>query len=293
MEILDGKATSAAVKADLKQKVQAMVDNGHRPPHLVAILVGENPASKAYVGNKIKFCEEVGYQSTLLTFDADITGEDLLAEIEKLNNDDSVDGYIVQLPLPKHISEDKVIEIVKPEKDVDGFHPVNVGKMVSGLPSYLPATPFGITKIMEHYGITAEGKYVVILGRSHIVGRPMSILLSQSRPYGNGTVVVCHSRTKNLEEITRKADILVAAIGIPRFVKADMVKDGAVIIDVGINRIDDASRKRGWRLVGDVDFDEVSPKASYITPVPGGVGPMTIAGLMLNCYQAAQNRVNE
>ncbi|MCB0739103.1 MAG: bifunctional 5,10-methylenetetrahydrofolate dehydrogenase/5,10-methenyltetrahydrofolate cyclohydrolase [Bacteroidetes bacterium] len=291
MEILDGKATSAAIKADLKVKVNEMVNAGHKAPHLVAILVGENPASKAYVGNKIKFCQEVGYRSTLLTFNADITEDQLHKEIHKLNNDPEVDGYIVQLPLPKHISEDKILEIVNPEKDVDGFHPVNVGKMVSGLPSYLPATPYGITKIMEHYGISAEGKFVVILGRSHIVGRPMSILLSQSRPYGNGTVVVCHSRTKNLEELTRKADILVAAIGIPQFVKAEMVKDGAVIIDVGINRIDDTTRTRGWRLVGDVDFDAVSEKASYITPVPGGVGPMTIAGLMLNCYHAAQKRV--
>lgn len=290
MEILDGKATSAAIKSDLKEKVQAMVNGGDNPPHLVAILVGENPASKAYVGNKIKFCEEVGYKSTLLTFDASISEDGLLDEIRKLNNDSGVDGYIVQLPLPKHISEDKVIEVVDPTKDVDGFHPVNVGKMVSGLPSYLPATPFGITKIMEHYGLSAEGKFVVIIGRSHIVGRPMSILLSQSRPYGNGTVVVCHSRTKNLKELTQQADILVAAIGIPEFVKADMVKDDAIIIDVGINRVDDATRKRGYRLVGDVAFEEVSQKASHITPVPGGVGPMTIAGLMLNCYDAAQNR---
>lgn len=290
MEILDGKATSAAIKSDLKEKVQAMVNAGENPPHLVAILVGENPASKAYVGNKIRFCEEVGYKSTLLTFESSITEDALLDEIRKLNNDKGVDGYIVQLPLPKHISEDKVIEVVDPAKDVDGFHPVNVGKMVSGLPSYLPATPFGITKIMEHYGLSAEGKFVVILGRSHIVGRPMSILLSQSRPYGNGTVVVCHSRTKNLKELTLKADILVAAIGIPEFVKADMVKDDAIIIDVGINRVDDATRKRGYRLVGDVAFEEVSQKASHITPVPGGVGPMTIAGLMLNCYDAAQNR---
>lgn len=290
MEILDGKATSAAIKSDLKEKVQAMVNAGENPPHLVAILVGENPASKAYVGNKIRFCEEVGYKSTLLTFESSITEDALLDEIRKLNNDKGVDGYIVQLPLPKHISEDKVIEVIDPTKDVDGFHPVNVGKMVSGLPSYLPATPFGITKIMEHYGLSAEGKFVVILGRSHIVGRPMSILLSQSRPYGNGTVVVCHSRTKNLKELTLKADILVAAIGIPEFVKADMVKDDAIIIDVGINRVDDATRKRGYRLVGDVAFEEVSQKASHITPVPGGVGPMTIAGLMLNCYDAAQNR---
>lgn len=288
--ILDGKATSQAIKDDLKVKVSAMVAEGKRAPHLAAILVGNNPASKAYVGNKIKFCAEVGYVSSLKEFDADVSEEDLLNEIIKLNNDDEVDGYIVQLPLPKHISEDRVIETVDPDKDVDGFHVANVGKMVAGLPTYLPATPFGITKIMEHYGLSANGKNVAIIGRSHIVGRPMSILLSQSRPYGNGTVTVCHSRTQNLKEITLNSDIIVAAIGKPNFLTADMVKEGAVIIDVGINRVDDASRKRGYRLVGDVDFEGVSEKASHITPVPGGVGPMTIAGLMLNTYQAALNR---
>lgn len=288
--ILDGKATSAAIKVDLKQKVDSMVGEGKRPPHLAAILVGNNPASKAYVGNKIKFCAEVGYESTLKEFANDISEADLLAEIEKLNSDPNVDGYIVQLPLPKHISEDRVIETVDPDKDVDGFHVQNVGKMVAGLPTYLPATPFGITKIMEHYNLSAEGKNVVIIGRSHIVGRPMSVLLSQARPYGNGTVTVCHSRTKNLKELCLSADIIVAAIGRPNFVTADMVKDGAIIIDVGINRVEDASRKRGYRLVGDVDFEALEPKASYITPVPGGVGPMTIVGLMLNTYQAALNR---
>jgi methylenetetrahydrofolate dehydrogenase (NADP+)/methenyltetrahydrofolate cyclohydrolase len=288
--ILDGKATSAAIKEDLKQKVEAMVAEGKRPPHLAAILVGNNPASKAYVGNKIKFCAEVGYKSTLKEYADDISEADLLAEIEKLNNDPDVDGYIVQLPLPKHISEDRVIETVDPDKDVDGFHVQNVGKMVAGLPTYLPATPFGITKIMEYYNLSAEGKNVVIIGRSHIVGRPMSVLLSQARPYGNGTVTVCHSRTKNLKELCQAADIIVAAIGRPNFVTADMVKDGAIIIDVGINRVEDASRKRGYRLVGDVDFEALEPKASYITPVPGGVGPMTIVGLMLNTYQAALNR---
>jgi methylenetetrahydrofolate dehydrogenase (NADP+)/methenyltetrahydrofolate cyclohydrolase len=288
--ILDGKATSAAIKEDLKQKVEAMVAEGKRPPHLAAILVGNNPASKAYVGNKIKFCAEVGYKSTLKEYADDISEADLLAEIEKLNNDPDVDGYIVQLPLPKHISEDRVIETVDPDKDVDGFHVQNVGKMVAGLPTYLPATPFGITKIMEHYNLSAEGKNVVIIGRSHIVGRPMSVLLSQARPYGNGTVTVCHSRTKNLKELCQAADIIVAAIGRPNFVTADMIKEGAIIIDVGINRVEDATRKRGYRLVGDVDFEALEPKASYITPVPGGVGPMTIVGLMLNTYQAALNR---
>ncbi|MFY0672212.1 MAG: bifunctional methylenetetrahydrofolate dehydrogenase/methenyltetrahydrofolate cyclohydrolase FolD [Bacteroidia bacterium] len=288
--ILDGKATSAAIKEDLKKKVEEMMAKGNRPPHLAAILVGNNPASKAYVGNKIKFCAEVGYKSTLKEYASDISEADLLSEIEKLNNDSEIDGYIVQLPLPKHISEDKVIETVDPEKDVDGFHVQNVGKMVAGLPTYLPATPFGITKIMEHYNLSAEGKNVVIIGRSHIVGRPMSVLLSQARPYGNGTVTVCHSRTKNLKELCQAADIIVAAIGRPNFVTADMVKEGAIIIDVGINRVEDASRKRGYRLVGDVDFEALEPKASYITPVPGGVGPMTIVGLMLNTYQAALNR---
>ena len=288
--ILDGKATSAAIKEDLKKKVEDMVAAGKRPPHLAAILVGDNPASKAYVGNKIKFCAEVGYKSTLKEFETSITEEELLNEIKALNNDPDVDGYIVQLPLPDHISDDRVIETVDADKDVDGFHVMNVGKMVAGLDTYLPATPFGITKIMEHYDISANGKNVVIIGRSHIVGRPMSILLSQSRPYGNGTVTVCHSRTKNLKELCQEADIIVAAIGRPNFVTADMVKDGAVVIDVGINRVDDATRKRGYRLVGDVDFEAVSEKASAITPVPGGVGPMTIVGLMLNTYQAAQNR---
>lgn len=288
--ILDGKATSAAIKEGLKGKVEQMVADGNRPPHLAAILVGNNPASRSYVGNKIKFCAQVGYKSTLKEFEESITEDELISEIEKMNNDAELDGYIVQLPLPKHISEDRVIESVDPSKDVDGFHVENVGKMVAGLNTYLPATPFGITKIMEHYGLSAEGKNVVIIGRSHIVGRPMSILLSQARPYGNGTVTVCHSRTKNLKELCLEADIIVAAIGRPKFLTADMVKDGAIIIDVGINRIDDATRKSGSRLVGDVDFEAIEPKASYITPVPGGVGPMTIVGLMLNTYQAALNR---
>lgn len=290
MTLLDGKATSEAVKADLKEKVDALKAEGKRAPHLAALLVGKNPASKAYVGNKIKSCAQVGFESTLKEFEEDISEEQLLKEIEKLNNDPSIDGYIVQLPLPKHISEDKVIETVSPEKDVDGFHVSNVGKMVAGLPTYLPATPFGITKILEHYNLSANGKNVVIIGRSHIVGRPLSILLSQNRPYGNGTVTVCHSRTKNLKELCAEADIVIAAIGRPNFVTEDMVKEGAIVIDVGINRVEDASRKRGYRLVGDVDFEAVSQKASHITPVPGGVGPMTIAGLMLNTYQAALNR---
>jgi len=288
--ILDGKATSAAIKEELKEKVAQMLSEGKRPPHLAAILVGNNPASKAYVGNKIKFCAEVGYKSTLKEYPDTITEAELLSEIQALNDDAELDGYIVQLPLPDHISDDKVIEAVDAKKDVDGFHVENVGKMVAGLDTFLPATPFGITKIMEHYGLSANGKNVVIIGRSHIVGRPMSILLSQSRPYGNGTVTVCHSRTKNLNELCKEADIIVAAIGRPNFVTADMVKEGAIVIDVGINRVEDASRKRGYRLVGDVDFDAVSEKASAITPVPGGVGPMTIVGLMLNTYQAAQNR---
>lgn len=288
--ILDGKATSAAIKEDLKEKVAQMLSEGKRPPHLAAILVGNNPASKAYVGNKIKFCAEVGYKSTLKEYPDTISEAELLSEIQALNDDAELDGYIVQLPLPDHISDDKVIEAVDARKDVDGFHVENVGKMVAGLDTFLPATPFGITKIMEHYGLSANGKNVVIIGRSHIVGRPMSILLSQSRPYGNGTVTVCHSRTKNLNELCKEADIIVAAIGRPNFVTAEMVKEGAIVIDVGINRVEDASRKRGYRLVGDVDFEAVSEKASAITPVPGGVGPMTIVGLMLNTYQAAQNR---
>lgn len=292
MQLLDGKQTSEAIKADLKEKVDELKAKGHRPPHLSAILVGENPASMAYVGNKMKSCEQIGFQSSLNKFETSISEEDLLAEIEKLNQDPSVDGYIVQLPLPDHISEDKVIEQVDPAKDVDGFHPVNVGKMVAGLPTFLPATPFGITKLMEHYNLSANGKEVVVIGRSHIVGRPMSILLSQSSKVGNGTVTVCHSRTPDLEFHTKRADILIVALGKPGYVTAEMVKEGAIVIDVGINRIPDASRKSGSRLVGDVDFDSVSTVASHLTPVPRGVGPMTIAGLMLNCYQAALNRIN-
>jgi methylenetetrahydrofolate dehydrogenase (NADP+)/methenyltetrahydrofolate cyclohydrolase len=287
-QILDGKAVSAAVKAQLAKEVAHMISIGQAPPHLAAVLVGDNPASKAYVGNKIKFCKEVGYKSTLKEFPSTISQDDLLHQIALLNQDKGLDGYIVQLPLPSHIHEDKVVEAVDPEKDVDGFHVVNVGKMVAGLPTFLPATPYGITKIMEHYGISAAGKHVVVLGRSHIVGRPISVLLSQDRPYGNGTVTVCHSRTKNLKELCAAADILVAAIGRPRYVTADMVKEGAVVIDVGINRVEDQFTKSGYALVGDVDFDAVSLKTSYITPVPGGVGPMTIVGLMLNTMLAAK-----
>lgn len=288
-QILDGKAVSATVKEQLAKEVAHMVAKGDDPPHLAAVLVGDNPASKAYVGNKIKFCREVGFKSTLKEFPSTISQEELLGAIARLNEDSGLDGYIVQLPLPKHISEDKVVEAVDPQKDVDGFHVVNVGKMVAGLPTFLPATPYGITRIMEYYGLSAAGKQVVVLGRSHIVGRPMSILLSQDRPYGNGTVTVCHSRTKNLIEICASADILVAAIGKPHFVTADMVKEGAIIIDVGINRVENPLAKSGYSLVGDVDFDAVAPKSAYISPVPGGVGPMTIVGLMLNTMRAAKN----
>lgn len=292
MTLLNGKEVAQSIKDKLKVDTQNFVQAGNKAPHLAAILVGDSPASKAYVGSKIRSCEEIGFISTLLKFDETITEAELLDEIKKVNDNDDIDGLIVQLPLPKHIDNDKIIEAQDPKKDVDGFHPISVGKMVAGLPTFLPATPFGILKILEHYNLSALGKNVVILGRSHIVGRPMSILLSQSRPEGNGTVTVCHSRTQNLEEYTKNADIIVAALGIPEFLKANMVKKGVIIIDVGINRVEDASKKKGYKLVGDVAFEEVAPLASYITPVPGGVGLTTIAGLLLNTFQAAQNRAN-
>ena len=287
MQILDGAVVSAHIKEQLRKEVADLKAKGGKTPHLAAVLVGNNPASEAYVGNKVRTCEELGYQSTLLRFDTTLTEAELLAEVQKLNEDKSVHGILVQLPLPKHISEDAVINTIHPDKDVDGFHPISQGKMVLGQPTFLPATPYGIMLMLQHYGLDVSGKHCVVIGRSNIVGTPMTILMSRNTNPGNATVTMCHSKTKNLKELCLQADIIVAAIGRPRYVTADMVKEGAIVIDVGINRIEDATRKSGSRLVGDVDFDNVAPKCSYITPVPKGVGPMTICGLMKNTLLAA------
>ena len=287
MQILDGKLVSTAIKAQLAEKVAEIKLTGKKVPHLAAILVGNDPASETYVASKVKSCAEIGYNSTLLRFDAQISEKHLLDNITSLNENADIDGILVQLPLPKHINEELVINTIDPSKDVDGFHPVNVGKMVSGLPTFIPATPYGIMLMLEHYNIATKGKHAVVIGRSHIVGTPMSILLSRNSYPGNCTVTLCHSNTANLTEICLQADIIIAAIGRPNFVTANMVKEGAVIVDVGINRVEDASKKSGFRLVGDVKYDEVAPKCSYISPVPGGVGPMTIAALLKNTYHAS------
>jgi methylenetetrahydrofolate dehydrogenase (NADP+)/methenyltetrahydrofolate cyclohydrolase len=290
MQILDGAAVSAHIKEQLKQEVADLQAAGGKTPHLAAVLVGNNPASEAYVGSKVKTCGELGYGSTLLRFDSTMSEAELLTEVQKLNENDDIDGILVQLPLPKHISEDAIINAINPDKDVDGFHPISQGKMVLGQPTFLPATPYGILLMLQHYGIDITGKHCVVIGRSNIVGTPMSILLSRNTNPGNATVTLCHSKTGNLKELCLQADVVVAAIGRPRFVTADMVKEGAIIIDVGINRIEDATRKSGSRLVGDVDFDAVAPKSSFITPVPKGVGPMTICGLMKNTLTAARRK---
>ncbi len=286
MQILDGKIVSQSVKDQLKSKTDLLKAAGKKLPHLAAVLIGNNGASETYVASKVKTCEEIGYKSTLLRLEETISEAELFAAIEKLNNDTDVDGILVQLPLPKHIDEEKIISLIHPDKDVDGFHPVSVGKLVQGLPTFIPATPYGIMLMLEHYKIETSGKHAVVIGRSNIVGRPMSILLSQNTYPGNCTVTVCHSRTNNLKEICLQADIIVAALGKPGFLKADMVKEGAVVIDVGITRVPDAAKKSGFAIKGDVDFNEVAPKCSYITPVPGGVGLMTIGALMMNTYNA-------
>lgn len=291
MQLLDGKAVSAHIKAQIKQETEELKAQTGKVPHLAAILVGNNPASEAYVGSKVRTCEELGFGSTLLRFDESITEQALLQEIKKLNADSRIDGILVQLPLPKHISDDAVINTIDAGKDVDGFHPVSQGKMVLGQPSYLPATPYGMLLMLEHYGINTSGMHCVVVGRSNIVGTPMSVLMSRNTNPGNATVTICHSKTKNLKEICLQADIIVAAIGRPKYITADMVKEGAIVLDVGINRIDDATKKSGARLVGDVDFDSVAPKCSYITPVPGGVGLMTICGLMKNTLEAAKQHI--
>lgn len=287
MELIDGKATAATIKAEIKQEVDNIVAQGGKRPHLAAILVGHDGGSETYVKNKVLACEACGFESTLIRFEDDITEEELLACVAKLNNDDDVDGFIVQLPLPKHINEQRVIEAIDYRKDVDGFHPINVGRMAIGLPCFISATPLGILTLLQRYNIPTSGQKCVILGRSNIVGKPMAQLMMQKQ-YGDATVTVCHSRSKTLKEECQKADIVIAAIGKPNFVTADMVKEGATVIDVGTTRVPDATRKNGFRLNGDVKFDEVAPKCRYITPVPGGVGPMTICMLMLNTLAAGK-----
>ena len=287
MQILDGKIVSQAVKDQLKTKTDLLRSAGKRVPHLAAILIGNNGASETYVASKVKTCHEIGFKSSLIRFEETVAEADLVSAIERLNNDEGIDGILVQLPLPKQIDEEKIISLIHPDKDVDGFHPVSIGKMVQGLPAFIPATPYGIMLMLEHYKIETGGKHAVVIGRSNIVGRPMSILLSQNKYPGNCTVTVCHSHTGNLKEICLQADIIVAALGKPGFLKADMVRQGAVVIDVGITRVPDASKKSGFAIKGDVDFDAVAPKCSYITPVPGGVGLMTIGALMMNTYNAA------
>lgn len=289
MKLLEGKVASAAIKEDLKNKVSALASEGKKVPHLAAILVGNDPASETYVASKVKNCKEVGINSSLFKYESSISEEMLLEKINELNNDNEIDGILVQVPLPKHISEKKVINTISPQKDVDGFHPLNIGNMVLGFPTFISATPFGILLLLQHYKIDTSGKNVVVIGRSNNVGTPLSILLSRNNnEYGNATVTLCHSRTKDIQSISKKADILIAAIGKPKFVTADMVKENAVVIDVGINRIKDETKKSGFALKGDVDFENVAAKCSFITPVPGGVGLMTIAALLMNTYKAAE-----
>lgn len=286
MTLIDGKKTAADIKKRIAKTVAKMVEAGDRAPYLAAILVGHDGGSETYVANKVKACEECGFKSTLIRFEDDVTEEDLLAEIRRLNEDETVDGFIVQLPLPRHINEELITQAIDPSKDVDGFHPVNVGRMSIGLDCFLPATPAGIIELLKYYNIPTKGKHAVVLGRSNIVGKPMANLLMQKANPGNCTVTVCHSATPNIKEICKEADIIVAALGQPGFVTADMVKPGATIIDVGTTRVPDATRQRGWRLSGDVDFSNVADLCEYITPVPGGVGPMTICSLMINTLKA-------
>lgn len=287
MQLIDGKATAAAIKAEIAEEVKTMVARGGKQPHLAAVLVGHDGGSETYVRNKVLACEECGFESTLIRYEEDVTEEELLKCVDKLNHDDNVDGFIVQLPLPAHIDEQKIIMAVDYKKDVDGFHPINVGRMSIGLPCFISATPLGILTLLQYYNIEMSGKKCVVLGRSNIVGKPMAQLMMQKQ-YGDATVTICHTSSKALKEESRQADILIAAVGEPDFVRADMVKEGVVVIDVGTTRVPDASRKSGFRLNGDVKFDEVSPKCSYITPVPGGVGPMTICSLMKNTLAAAK-----
>ena len=288
MQLLDGKATAEQIRTELRNAVNERKENGQKIPHLAAVLVGNDGGSITYVNAKVKACDEIGFESSLIRYEDDVTEEELLNKVHELNNDPEIDGFIVQLPLPDHIDELKVTEAVDPKKDVDGFHPMNLGNMVLSLPGFLPATPAGIMELLKRNNIETSGKDCVIIGRSNIVGTPLSVMLSRNSNPGNCTVTLAHSRTKNLNDVVSKADIIIAAIGRPEFVTADMVKEGAVIVDVGTTRVPDASKKRGWALKGDVKFDEVAPKCSYITPVPGGVGPMTIASLMINTLRAME-----
>lgn len=291
MEIIDGKAVAAQIKKEIATEVNEILANGGKRPHLAAILVGHDGGSETYVASKVKACEECGFKSTLIRYEADVTQEELLAKVEELNNDADVDGFIVQLPLPKHIDEQKVTEAIDYRKDVDGFHPVNAGRLSIGLPCFLSATPNGIMELLRRYNIDTKGKKCVVLGRSNIVGKPMANLMMQKSIPGDATVTVCHSHTQDIAGECRQADIIIAALGQPHFLKADMVKEGAVVIDVGTTRVPDATRKSGFRLCGDVDFDNVAPKCSFITPVPGGVGPMTIVSLMKNTLLAGKREV--
>lgn len=291
MELIDGKKIADDIKKEIAITVEQMVAEGKKRPHLAAILVGHDGGSETYVAHKVKACEQCGFKSTLIRFENDVTEEELLYAINRLNNDNDVDGFIVQLPLPRHISEQKIIEAIDYRKDVDGFHPINVGRMSIGLPCYLSATPAGIMELLKRYNITTKGANCVVLGRSNIVGKPVATLMMQKHQPGDATVTVCHSATKNLKEICSQADIIIAALGQPGFVTADMVKQGAVIIDVGTTRVPNTTRKSGFRLCGDVDFENVAPKCSYITPVPGGVGPMTICSLMINTLLAGQGKI--
>lgn len=291
MQLIDGNKISAEIKNEIAQEVEILKSKGAKTPHLAAILVGHDGASETYVGHKVKACVQVGFTSTLVRYEDTVTEEEILKKIIEINNDNDIDGLIVQLPLPKHISEQKVLETINYKKDVDGFHPVNVGRMVLNLPSFVPATPFGIIELLRRYKIETEGKNCVILGRSNIVGTPMNILMSRKGYPGNCTVTVCHSKTKNIADFTRNADIIIVAMGIAEFLKADMVKEGAVVIDVGITRVKSDKTKSGWKLLGDVKFDEVSPKCSFITPVPGGVGPMTIVSLLKNTLLSCRNEI--
>lgn len=291
MELLDGKLASAKLKAQIKEETDSWVSAGGKKPHLAAVLVGEDGASKTYVESKVRSCKEVGFDSTLVKLPESATEDEVVEAIRKLNNDENVDGFIVQLPLPNHINEQKVTTLIDPKKDVDGFHPVNVGRMALGQPAYVSATPYGITQMLEMYDIDTEGKHCVVIGRSNIVGSPMSILMAKNSKYANCTVTLCHSRTKNLKDFCLSADILIVALGRAEFVTADMVKEGAVVIDVGITRVKDETRPKGYRVTGDVDFPGVSPKCSYITPVPGGVGLMTVASLIKNTLLATKKEI--
>ncbi|HIF84063.1 MAG: bifunctional 5,10-methylene-tetrahydrofolate dehydrogenase/5,10-methylene-tetrahydrofolate cyclohydrolase [Flavobacteriaceae bacterium] len=282
MKIIDGKNISNLIKEEIKVEVDQIISNGERPPHLAAVLVGEDGASLTYVASKVRSCQQVGFNSTLVKLPVDILEKELLKKIQELNNDDNIDGFIVQLPLPDHIDEEKILLAINPNKDVDGFHPTNFGKMALNMKTFIPATPFGIMELLKRYDIETKGKYTVVIGRSHIVGRPISILMNSKGNPGDSTVTVVHSRTKNIENYTKNADIIISALGIPGFVKNEMVKDGVVVIDVGITRVKDSNHPKGYVIRGDVDFDSVKQKASYITPVPGGVGPMTIAMLLKN-----------